>query len=184
MCVICIKNSGVELPTRKELMMAFECNPHGCGFVASNGAYWRGMRFDEFYAKLTSSVGIDDSCIIHFRYATHGSHKVSNCHPFKCGDLYFAHNGVLPIRTKDDKTDSETVFRSTLAPAADIFGFGTDAFNGVVNRNIFSSKFAFMYKGKIRYYGRWIKEDDGLIWSNLNHRPFGSYYGHNRVVFV
>ena len=188
MCVIAIKNKGVSLPSESELRMAFECNPHGCGFVSSSGLYWRGMDFEEFYEKL-QDVSIDDACIIHFRYATHGSHKPSNCHPFKYGDLYFAHNGILPVRTKKDMTDSETVFRNILAPAANLFGFGTPGFTSVVNRNIYSSKFAFMYHGRIKYYGRWIREDNGLLWSNLNHRPYvydarSPYFGHERVVYV
>lgn len=171
MCVICIKNKGVEMPSEKELRQAYNANPHGCGFVSSNGLYWRGMDFDEFLHRI-SMVGKNDACIIHFRLATHGSHKASNCHPFKHNDLYFAHNGILPVRTKNDMTDSETVFRNVLAPASDIFGFGTNAFDDVVNRNIYSSRFAFMKDGKIRFYGSWLKEDNGLIWSNLNHRPF------------
>ena len=174
MCVILIKNKGVGLPSVRELRRAYEHNPHGCGFVSSNGIYWRGMDFDTLIDKL-HGVGVDDACIIHFRLATHGSHKPSNCHPFKIGDLYFAHNGVLPVRTKNDMTDSETVFRNVLAPACQLFGFGTMGFDEVVNRNIYSSKFAFMLDGKIRYYGRWVKDPDGLLWSNLNHRPVYSY---------
>lgn len=185
MCVIIIKKKGVELPSEHELRLAFEHNPHGCGFVSSNGVYWRGMRFDIFY-KMLQKVRVEDACIIHFRLATHGSHKVSNCHPFKQGNLYFAHNGVLPVRTKDDMTDSETVFRNVLIPAAEIFGFGTQAFDSVVNRNIYSSKFAFMKDGEVRFYGSWIREDNGLIWSNLNHRGyyFGNSFAGCRRIFV
>lgn len=192
MCVICIKKQGVELPSERELRQAYHSNPHGCGFVSSNGLYWRGMDIEEFLEKLRG-VRLEDECIIHFRYATHGSHKPSNCHPFKCGELYFAHNGVLPIKTHHDMTDSETVFKNVLVPAADMFGFGSREFNSVVNNNIWSSKFAFMYKGKVKFYGRWLREDNGLIWSNLNHRPFSymtrsynynSTYDNVRAIFV
>ena len=174
MCVIICKNKGVSMPTEHELRQAFECNPHGIGFVSSNGIYWRGMDFEEFY-KALQGVGIEDACIIHFRYATHGSHKVSNCHPFKMGDIYFAHNGVLPVRTQKDMTDSETVFQNILYPAAKMFGFATPDFNRVVNNNLWSSKFAFMKDGRIKIYGRWIREDNGLLWSNLNHRPISNW---------
>ena len=186
MCVIIVKKKGVELPTEKELRLAFNHNQHGCGFVSSNGVYWRGMRFDIFM-KMLQKVRLEDACIIHFRLATHGSHKVANCHPFKEGDLYFAHNGVLPVRTKNDMTDSETVFRNVLVPAARIFGFGTRDFDMVVNNNIYSSRFAFMKGGEIKIYGSWIREDTGLIWSNLNHRSeffMNCTYNHYRRIYL
>ena len=176
MCVIIIKKRGVELPSERELRTAFNHNPHGCGFVSSSGFYWRGMDFDEFYYNLTK-VDLDENCIIHFRLATHGSHKPSNCHPFKSGDIYFAHNGVLPVHTSKDMTDSETAFRNIFVPAAGLFGFGSPQFNDVIRRNIYSSKFAFMVNGDVKLYGRWIREDDGLIWSNLYHRPYNASYG-------
>ena len=191
MCVIIVKRKGIEMPSERELRMAFECNPHGCGFVSSNGLYWRGMNFNELYSRLRF-VGLNDSCIIHFRYATHGSHKPANCHPFKSGDLYFAHNGVLPVNTSNDMTDSETVFRNVLVPAAMRYGLGSREFNKVVSENIWTSKFAFMYHGEIKIYGRWLREDNGLLWSNLNHRPFSCYakawynykYDNVRAIFI
>lgn len=190
MCVICVKNRGVEMPSENELRLAYEHNPHGWGFVSSNGMFAHGMDFGEFM-RLIKYVGKDDACIIHFRIATHGSIKIDNCHPFKGyvkGEpVYFAHNGILPIRAKKDMTDSETEFRGVLLPAMKEFGFGSTAFDRVVARRIYTSKFAFMKGGEIRVYGRWLREDNGLMWSNLNHRPYGYFatvFDHNRVVYM
>ena len=189
MCVIIVKNKGIEMPTEAEMRLAYEHNPHGWGFVSSNGLFAHGMYFNEFLS-LVRYVGIEDACIIHFRIATHGSVKVENCHPFRGrvdGEpVYFAHNGILPIRARKDMTDSETEFRDTLLPAMRLFGFGSMMFDQMVARRIHSSKFAFMKDGKIRVYGRWIKEDNGLLWSNLNHRPWYGYntYDHNRVIYL
>ena len=190
MCVIIVKNKGVEMPSKKELKLAFEHNPHGWGIVSSNGIYAHGMTFDSFLQKI-KGVSTEDACIIHFRIATHGSVGVKNCHPFK-GELggqpiYFAHNGILPIRPVGDMTDSETEFRKVILPAAEIFGYGSPDFNAMIARRIGYSKFAFMRFGKIKVYGRWLREDNGLMWSNLNHRTWGycaTVYDQNRVIYV
>ena len=178
------------MPTERELRLAYEHNPDGWGVVSSNGLYARGMDFDEFLS-LIKFVRKDDACIIHFRIATHGSIKVSNCHPFKgvlAGEpLYFAHNGILPIRARKDMTDSETEFRDVILPAAEVFGYGSPDFDAMISRRIHTSKFAFMRYGRIKVYGRWLREDNGLMWSNLNHRHQGycaTVYDHNRVVYV
>lgn len=190
MCVICVKNKGVEVPSEKELRAAYNLNHDGWGIVSSNGVFAHGMNFDEFLDVL-KGVRKEDACIIHFRIATHGSVRLENCHPFKGyvdgRPVYFAHNGVLPIRAMKDKTDSETEFRTVLLPAMKEFGFGTQMFDQIVARRIFSSKFAFMKDGVIRVYGRWLREDGGLMWSNLNHRSWGycaTVYEHNRVVYL
>ena len=174
MCVIIIKPKGVEMPPKSELMLAFQTNPHGCGFVSSNGVYVRTMRFNVLYESLRH-VGKNDACIIHFRYATHGSPKVSNCHPFKKGDIYFAHNGVIHIPTKDDMTDSETEFNKVLYPAAAKYGIESDKFGQIVYQEIGYSKFAFMQNGRIWLFGRFI-EYNGLYYSNLNHHRFNYAY--------
>lgn len=155
------------MPDFETLRAAARCNPHGFGFVSSNGIYWRGLDFNELVRQLRR-VGKEDACIIHFRYATHGSHKKGNCHPFRSDDLYFAHNGVLPVRTYNDMTDSETVFRNVLVPVAKRHGIFSPIFERVVENEIHSSRFAFMQNGVIRLFGHWQTTDGGLVWSNLN----------------
>lgn len=167
MCVIIIKPRGVEMPPKYELKRAAMHNPHGFGFVSSGGVYMRTMDFDSFY-KEVKKVGKDECCIMHLRIATHGSHKMDNCHPFKKGDIYFAHNGVLDIRPHGDMTDSETAFQDILYPAAVEHGLGSPEFSLVVKRIIGRSKFAFMQGGHIWMFGRFI-EFNGLYYSNLYH---------------
>lgn len=176
MCVVIIKNKGVEMPSVSELRDAYNHNPHGCGFVSSNGLYWRGMSFKEFLKRI-KGVGTEDACIIHFRIATHGSHKVTNCHPFRHNDIYFAHNGVLDIRTYGDMTDSETLFLAKLVPTIERYGLYSPELTKVVEKHIGFSKFAFMQNGQIRAFGRWIEDENGCFYSNLNHRAF--VYGYN-----
>lgn len=179
MCVIIIKKKGAKMPSKNELRLAAMHNPHGFGFVSSNGLYVRTMDFGEFY-KMLKFVGREDACIIHFRIATHGSHKVENCHPFKMGDIYFAHNGILPIHTKGDMTDSETEFHDVLYPSAQIYGLGSKEFDGIVARRIYNSKFAFMQGGEIYHYGHFITDENGVMWSNMNHRPYANWYSYRK----
>ncbi len=174
MCVIIVKHKGVKMPTKATLKQAYICNPHGIGFVSSNNIYWRGMDFEKFYTEL-QKVRKEDACIIHFRYATHGSHKVENCHPFKMGDIYFAHNGILRIKTENDMTDSETAFIGILHPAATAFGLDSHRFFNIVSGMIGGSKFAFMQNGKIYLFGSWYQEK-GVLFSNFNFRPFRYYW--------
>ncbi len=158
------------MPSYEELKRAARHNPDGFGFVSSNGLYWRGMDFERFYQML-QRVGINDSCIMHLRIATHGSIKTSNCHPFYYNGIYFAHNGILyNTRVYGDVTDSETEFRTILEPAISDWGIDSPQFQRLVARRIGYSKFAFMIGGEIRLFGNWIN-DKGLMWSNLNHRP-------------
>ena len=62
MCVVIVKNKGVEMPSKKELRLAFEHNPHGWGIVSSNGIYAHGMTFDSFLQKI-KGVSTEDACI-------------------------------------------------------------------------------------------------------------------------
>lgn len=110
---------------------------------------------------------------MHFRYATTGSKKESNCHPFldeKTG-LAFAHNGVLPFNPAGDITDSEYAFREFVLPAyldADC-EIGDEAFGEVVDEVCGVSRFALMdAEGRVRLFGSWIKGADGCWYSNMN----------------
>lgn len=170
MCVIIAKDKGARMPSMSILRAAWLANPHGIGFVSTNGYYWRGMSFNEFKSRI-KCVGTGDACIIHFRYATHGSHKVSNCHPFRHNDLYFAHNGVLPVRTYNDMTDSETVFRNRIVPVYEAHGIGSKEFEDVVLENIHTSRFAFLKGQNVFLFGP-FRQINGVWYSNTHWMPY------------
>ena len=114
MCVIVVKNPGVELPTLKTLKECWTTNPDGAGILwqDSNGAI-RGhkgfMTWKAFKAAWQAhNFTPDHAVIIHFRIATAGGIRPENCHPFPVAsrnnklqalefstDLAVAHNGVL-----------------------------------------------------------------------------------------
>lgn len=164
MCVIIVKRKGIELPTDLLLYKAAKINHDGCGFVSSNGSYYRSLDYNKFADKFYKDVSKEDSCIIHFRWATQGSTRICNCHPFYKHGIYFAHNGVLPYYPQSDETDSQYAFEKYLLPIINDYGFTkySKAFIDSVRGN---SRFAFMQDGKIYLYGDY-KSYYGLLLSN------------------
>lgn len=172
MCVIIIKKSGQPMPPYEMLNAAHHANPHGCGFV-SDCHFFKSLSFEEFYAKL-QRVNIEETCIMHFRFATHGSVCRQNCHPFLNGDLAFAHNGILSVRPFGDATDSETAFWQYIVPAFEKYGYDSPHFSRIINKIIGYSKFALLYHGKLRTYGNFLRYN-GYLCSNLRFRNYMIY---------
>lgn len=169
MCVIIIVPQGVKTPSRNELQKAFRRNHDGCGLVTRT-EYYRTLNFDMFMKHVEKRT-IHENMIIHFRWATHGSVRLANCHPFKRGEFYFAHNGILPIASYNDKTDSQILFEKQIIPCIKKYGWGSDELKcDLAYWSHGGSKFAMMHDGEIIKVGNYI-EKDGCFYSNLNHIP-------------
>lgn len=171
-----IKPAGEKMPSKKILDLMAMHNHDGYGFVSSSGKACRTMSYSAFLQQL-KQVKKSEECMVHMRWATHGSKSTHNCHPFhdKDTDIWFAHNGVLPIPSKNDMTDSEICFRETLVPAIKKYGFGSERFCRIEDNVRGCSRFAFMKDGKISMFGDW-QEFDGCLYSNLNFLPYSAYY--------
>lgn len=166
MCVLVVCEAGHALPSREVLKAMHRANPHGMGF-ASKSLHYKGMNFERFYQRL-QFVPQDENVIIHFRYATHGSVCAKNCHPFKKGSIWFAHNGILDIEPDGDMTDSETAFRNILYPVAREYGVFSQELAATVDEVIGYSKFAFLdKKGNVMMFGN-FEQYHGLWCSNMN----------------
>ena len=140
------------------LEIAQRFNPHGCGFCTPTKEY-KGLTFRSFLKRI-QEVG-DEPVLIHFRYATHGSVKRSNCHPFydSVSDTHFMHNGVLNIYPQEDITDSEYAFRNFFVPDLRKYGLHSNELKEDIYHNIGSSRFAFMQGEEVRLYGDFRKID-------------------------
>ena len=174
MCVIIIKEKGVALPSNNILERAAMYNPHGFGFCTPRKMY-KTLSFEAFMENI-HWASKNEPCIIHFRYATTGSVKRANCHPFKHNDIYFAHNGVLNIDTKNDMTDSETFFKGCVMPVINRFGFDSAMLKNVLGENAGWSKFALMKGSEIRTFGNFERIGDCYY---SNSRFINSYYSIN-----
>lgn len=172
MCVIIIKPAGIKMPSQEILDAAYRANHDGCGFV-STFHFKRTTSYKSFLREL-SKVHESEACIIHFRLATHGSVKISNCHPFRRGNVFFAHNGVLSIQPTGDMTDSETAFEKYIYPAIAEYGYADSMKDYVISNIIGGSKFAMMRLGdrNVKLYGDYIMQPDGCYYSNLRFKMF------------
>ena len=176
MCIIIAKPAGVRVPPMAILRRCAALNPHGFGFATKNRIY-KTLNLDAFLKEL-QTISKDETAILHFRYATHGSVKASNCHPFRDAEtgLSFAHNGVLNIAPINDMTDSETAFKTLLAPAFKEHGFDSDKFINANYSIIGGSRFAYIDKnGDYRLYGAFTHYK-GCWYSNRNFMPIIDRY--------
>lgn len=167
MCVIIYKPAGVMMPGDQILKTAAAANRDGCGLMTASGYIHKCLydNLDQFLDKL-HSLPKDEAAAVHFRWATHGSVKVGNCHPFLYNDYAMMHNGVLPIASRHDRTDSQIFLRQSLGPLLDSFGAGSAVAQSLLTAT--GSRFAILDKkqSKIFIFGEWTMVD-GVFYSNL-----------------
>lgn len=164
MCVIIYKPAGVPMPSKDILTACYHANSDGVGFCTPN-AMFKGTDVNSILREL-SKVKTCEPCLIHFRFATHGSVCDANCHPFANNKTYFMHNGVLSIRPVGDMTDSETAFRKYIVPRIEKYGLSSKSVELAVNKMIGGSKFAFMQGYRVYLFGR-FESYEGCLYSNL-----------------
>lgn len=178
MCIIITKPAGVRVPPMAIIARCAALNPHGFGFATKDRIY-KTLSFEDFKREI-KTIRKDETAILHFRYATHGSIKTSNCHPFrddKTG-VSFAHNGILNITPIGDMTDSETAFRTRIVPTIKEHGFDSDEFIKANHDIIGGSRFAYIDKdGDYRLYGAFTHYK-GCWYSNRNFMPIIERYSY------
>lgn len=178
MCIIITKPAGVRVPPMAIIARCAALNPHGFGFATKDRIY-KTLSFEDFKREI-KTIRKDETVILHFRYATHGSIKTSNCHPFrddKTG-VSFAHNGILNITPIGDMTDSETAFRTRIVPTIKEHGFDSDEFIKANHDIIGGSRFAYIDKdGDYRLYGAFTHYK-GCWYSNRNFMPVIERYSY------
>ena len=167
MCLIIVKPKDINLPTEKILQTASVRNKDGIGI-----AYWKKdatnvhikkdfKDFGVFHKFLTENITLQDSCIIHFRLATHGLVDEGNRHPFPvvqnkelirtveldC-DCAAAHNGVLTQYSRlDDKelSDSQRFILDILGDPTVIGNVKSLAIQKLINEFLNRDKLALLF---------------------------------------
>jgi hypothetical protein len=111
-------------PDMDKFAVAARSNPDGFGFAIHSGKSIirrHSMDFqklaNEFVDLRTKHQG---AATFHFRWATHGSETIDNCHPFLLGgdrETVMAHNGILPVKiAKGDLRSDTRVFAEDYMP--------------------------------------------------------------------
>lgn len=186
MCIIAIKDAGVQFPTLDTVETMCDNNPDGFAVVwhkagDKHSRVYRTMDRDKFLKRYKMIIRNHDykttTMYIHARIATHGSLKQSNCHGFVDHNtrLCFAHNGILGIKNRDDLTDSETFFRDYFIPVYRHGGWFEA--EKLIKDTIGYSKFVFMDgDGHLRKFGNYIRDNAGVLYSNHSFRNYRANY--------
>jgi predicted glutamine amidotransferase len=196
MCIIAIKPKNIDLPNKEYLENCFINNDDGAGFMytKNNKVYiYKGyMDFDSFYKSVLQKIKKATPAVLHFRTATHGSVSKENCHPFPVSnnvkklratkiktDIGVAHNGVIPIETEGDLSDSMQFIKEYLSNKDIRPLLRNRKILDIIERAISSSKIALLYSdGDFVNLGSPWKEKDGILYSNSDYeRVYMSSYG-------
>ena len=191
-------------PDMDRFKVAATANPDGFGFAISTGkkiVTYHSMNFDEVANKFTDLRRTHQGpAIFHFRWATHGTETVSNCHPFFLGkdnQSVVGHNGILPVAIPKGDTRSDTkVFAQDIMPGVGgITSLDNDDYYKKLEAWATGSKLVFLTvndDAKQEWYilneksGHWDKD---MWWSNysyetVTYKPYtgtssGSLWGYD-----
>lgn len=178
MCIIAIKKKSAKFPKVETIKTMCENNPDGFAIVYHvKGGRVKSLRsldsneIYKVYKKLLRHSYKNVSFFMHARIKTHGTININNCHGWHSDEcsVYFAHNGILSVKNRNDMTDSETFLRDIFTPCY-LMG-GWEAAERAINACIGTSKFVFMNEsGQIKHYGNYISEEDGMLYSNNTYK--------------
>lgn len=194
MCVILVKERGIELPTKDILESCWKRNPDGAGFMFNDCdkvVIMKGfMTFEEFYLRLQTANEFyhlkEKGLVIHFRIATSGLKDKGNCHPYPISndnldlrksfittELGIAHNGIIRSYNGKDKilNDTQLFIKNDLFElnSLDKKFYKNVIFQSMIERLIDGSRLVFLNKkGEIIKLGKWF-HNGNYYFSNLNH---------------
>lgn len=194
MCVILVKERGIELPTKDVLESCWKRNPDGAGFMFNDCdkvVIMKGfMTFEEFYLRLKTANEFyhlkEKGLVIHFRIATSGLKDKGNCHPYPISndnldlresfittELGIAHNGIIRDYNGKDKilNDTQLFIKNDLFElnSLDKKFYKNVIFQSMIERLIDGSRLVFLNKkGDIIKLGNWF-HNGNYYFSNLNH---------------
>lgn len=111
MCIISVVPKFGPVPKREMLEFCWEQNPHNGGFMYIKDGRLVIHKHDKMEDYLNHFYEVytpESPFVLHMRYATHGTVKLENTHPFRIDKtMAFVHNGVIHKCTPDKKQEAE-----------------------------------------------------------------------------
>ena len=188
MCLLTFMPSDV-MPDMSRFKEASIQNGDGFGFAILEQKGFikaHSMDFNEIANKFSDARDKHKGpAIFHFRWATHGSETVDNCHPFLLGDdptSVVGHNGILDVQIpKDDKRSDTKVFAEDIMPAiGGITSLDDEKYLTKMETWAGGNKLVFLTHNddaKFNWYilnahlGHW---DQDMWWSNTSYKKYAA----------
>ena len=204
MCIIAIKNKGINLPSDKTLETMFKNNSDGAGFmyaVDNKVIIHKGfMTFRSFKLaldKLSKQYDITDlPLVMHFRIATSGQVDGGTTHPFPLSgkrknlrkqyietDIGIVHNGIIPIKSPHNMSDTMQYIAKQLTVYKRIQAdfYTSEHWRKKIEKEI-QSKMVFLDRtGEIYMIGDFVT-DNGMIYSNHSYEERSFLFGYERFL--
>jgi hypothetical protein len=182
MCLAIYKPKGIEI-SKSCYRNAFSENQDGCGFAYSKNGHVKVEKFFDFksFWQAIKPVQGKHNMLVHFRLATHGDKTLANVHPIVIEKGRFAviHNGIIPIQTQNNDSDTVTFARDVLAPCFKRFDWRDATLKYLVETSIGSDNkiVALNHKGEAQIFneksGHWHK---GAWYSNHGYQNRSHWY--------
>lgn len=192
MCVICVSKKGVRQPKEKEIVDMFNTNPHGAGYMyARNGKVYisKGYMTITDYINAIRSEKFDENDVVvyHMRISTQAGVNQQMTHPYpltskiencklldivcSCG---VAHNGIIQMTTDRTNTEYNDTTLFITKYLTKLVRCPKDLNDNNIKEMVYrltNSRWALLDGDEnLSLIGNW-EEDDGLLYSNLNHKP-------------
>lgn len=192
MCIICVSKKGIPQPDVETLRNMYTRNPDGAGYMClRNGQVelHKGfMNWSDFIRQVRrEKFTADDVVVYHFRITTQAP-GAAMTHPFPlCSDLQLmrkldlkcqcavAHNGIIPLTSTGSRQFSDTAL-FVAKYLHHIIRTPDDLENPDCLRiaeELCRSKLAILdYTGTVATVGYFIREENGLLYSNATYKPY------------
>lgn len=191
MCIIAIKEKGIDMPSEEILETMFEHNPEGAGFMyAKDGQVHirKGfMTYTAFKKAVDRIENVKDiPLVMHFRIATSGNIDAGTCHPFPISnkrkvlrktdlttDTGIVHNGIIPIPTPNNMSDTMQYIACKLYYYQKLQQnfYVQKSYMKRIEKEIQSKMVFLTSSGNIYKIGDFIT-DSGMIYSNTSYKSY------------